>query len=342
MTNKKTKNVTSKNVKIKKKSVGSKSNTVKKNAIKGNKTQNSKVSFSKSNIKESKVLLDEIEKRNSLKDNNVIKKYKFNKNKCIRFVLLVLLSCVFLYSVTSLVLNQIDYYRNRRDSQRLIDEVVLPNDSVDNIGEVNENENEELPEDRPVINPLSVRIDFNKLLSTNGDVKAWMMFNSMYVNNPVVQSSDNEYYLNHNFYGKNSEIGTIFMDYRNNSFDDRNVVLFGHSTIDKSMFGSLSDVFKSGFFDRENADIIYFYDVNNNLIKYQIFSYYTIESEEYYIQTRFSSDDKFQEWINTVKSRSFGNRGIEVTSSDKILTLSTCAGSRGTSKRRVVHAKRIQ
>ena len=289
MTNKKTKNVTSKNVKIKKKSVGSKSNTVKKNAIKGNKTQNSKVSFSKSNIKESKVLLDEIEKRNSLKDNNVIKKY-----------------------------------------------------SVDNIGEVNENENEELPEDRPVINPLSVRIDFNKLLSTNGDVKAWMMFNSMYVNNPVVQSSDNEYYLNHNFYGKNSEIGTIFMDYRNNSFDDRNVVLFGHSTIDKSMFGSLSDVFKSGFFDRENADIIYFYDVNNNLIKYQIFSYYTIESEEYYIQTRFSSDDKFQEWINTVKSRSFGNRGIEVTSSDKILTLSTCAGSRGTSKRRVVHAKRIQ
>ena len=49
----------------------------------------------------------------------------------------------------------------------------------------------------------------------------------------------------------------------------------------------------------------------------------------------------FTEWINTVKSRSFGNRGIEVNSSDRILTLSTCAGSRGTTKRRVVHAKRV-
>ena len=74
-----------------------------------------------------------------------------------------------------------------------------------------------------------------------------MMFNRMYINNPVVQSTDNEYYLTHNFYKRKSEIGTIFMDFRNKSFDDRNIVLFGHSTIDKSMFGSLSDVFKDGF-----------------------------------------------------------------------------------------------
>lgn len=274
------------------------------------------------------------------KDKKFIKKYKLNKYKCVRFLLIVILLGVFIYSVSTLVMSQIDYYRNKRDSQKLIDEVVLPNDSADNIGESDDDDSSSL--ERPEVNPLSVKIDFNKLRNTNRDIKAWMMFNRMYVNNPVVQSKDNEYYLNRSFYGKSSELGTIFMDYRNKSFDDKNVVLFGHSTIDKSMFGSLSDVFKNDFFDRENADKIYFYDVNNNLIQYQIFSYYTIDSEEYYIQTYFSSDSKFQEWLDTIKSRSFSNRGIEVTTSDKILTLSTCAGSRGTTKRRVIHAKRIQ
>lgn len=124
------------------------------------------------------------------------------------------------------------------------------------------------------------------------------MFNRLYINNPVVQSTDNEYYLTHNFYKRKSEIGTIFMDFRNKSFDDRNIVLFGHSTIDKSMSGSLSDVFKDGFFNRENADIIYFYDDNNNLIKYQIFSFYTIESEEYYIKVNFRNDSEFVSLLN--------------------------------------------
>ena len=131
------------------------------------------------------------------------------------------------------------------------------------------------------------------------------------------------------------------MDYRNSSFNDRNVIIFGHSTIDKSMFGSLSDVFKKGYFDIPNADIIYFYDTSNNLLKYQIFSYYTIEKEEYYIKTNFSSDESFQEWVDTIRYRSIGNRNIEVGVNDKILTLSTCAGSRGTKTRRVIHAKRI-
>ena len=277
-----------------------------------------------------------------IEDKKVVKKCEINKNKIFKFILLVILIIIFLYSVISLILNQIDYYRNKRDSENLIDEVVLPNDSIDNIGEPSILEEEIPKEERPNINPETVKIDFNKLLKTNGDIKAWMMFNRMYINNPVVQSSDNDYYLSRNFYRNKSEIGTLFFDHRNKSFDDKNLVIFGHSTIDKSMFGSLSDVFKSGFFNRENADIIYFYDTNNNLIKYQIFSYYTIEKEEYYIKTNFKNNNDFQEWINTIVSRSLTNRGISVTTNDKILTLSTCAGSRGTSNRRVIHAKRIQ
>ena len=111
------------------------------------------------------------------------------------------------------------------------------------------------------------------------------------------------------------------MDYRNASWEDKNVVLFGHHTPNNTMFGSLSDVFKKEFFDTENADIIYIFDTNHNLRKYQIFSYYVIESEEYYITTSFGSTKDYQEFLKTIKSRSYGNRGVNVTTNDKIINL---------------------
>ena len=51
-----------------------------------------------------------------------------------------------------------------------------------------------------------------------------------------------------------------YVKFPHTSFNDRNVVLFGHSNLDRSMFGSLNDVFKEGFFDTPNADIIYIFD----------------------------------------------------------------------------------
>lgn len=287
----------------------------------------------KTKTKDEKVTVSE-----DIKDNKTyIKRYKFNKEKFVRYLLIFILSCVFIFSVTKLVLNQIDMFRNRRDSKNLVKEVIKwP--SFDGFDKEN---NGEASEGEKVINPEEVRVDFNRLKTTNPDTIGWMMFNNMAVNNPVVHTGDNEYYLYHNFYKKDSEIGTLFMDHRNKSFDDRNVVIFGHSTIDRTMFGSLSDVFKSGFFNKENADIIYFYDTNNNLLKYKIFSYYTIESEEYYITTNFKSDESFGEFLNVIKGRSIGKLNVDVNVSDKIVTLSTCAGSRGSTKRRVIHAKRI-
>jgi sortase B len=279
-------------------------------------------------------LKEELQQNNKEKETKTIKKYKLNKIKVIKFILILILSCIFIYSITMLILNQIEMYNNKKDSEKLIKEVIKP-------PKIEQETNDEKEEEEIILNPEDVRVDMEKLLRTNEDTVGWMMFNKMLINNPVVHSYDNDYYLHHNFYKKNSELGTIFMDYRNKSFDDRNVVLFGHASIDNTMFGSLKDVFKTGFFNRENADIIYFYDTNNNLLKYQIFSYYTIEKEEYYITTKFKSDEEFQNFLNTIKERSFVNRGITVTTNDKIITLSTCAGSRGTSKRRVIHAKRI-
>ena len=70
---------------------------------------------------------------------------------------------------------------------------------------------------------------------------------------------------------------------------------------------------------------------------WEVFSTYTIDREGYYIKTNFSSDEEYKEFIKTIKARSIYNFNTNVTTNDKILTLSTCTNiGQG---RTVVHAK---
>lgn len=267
------------------------------------------------------------QKKKEKKEENPKRKLKPKYRKIIRFGLFSFFFSIFIFSMYQLLAFKLELDANQKETQELINEFVEPPETYEG---VEESENIE-----------DMKIDFAKLKQTNADIVGWLIFNNKYVNNPIVQTTDNEYYLNHSFKKKENSIGSIFMDYRNTSLEDENVVLFGHHTPNTTMFGSLSDVFKKDFFDKENADIIYLFDTEHNLHRYQIFSYYTIEMEEYYITTSFHSKSEFQEFLTTIQNRSFGKRNVEVNTNDKILTLSTCAGARGTTKRRVIHAKRI-
>ncbi len=186
-----------------------------------------------------------------------------------------------------------------------------------------------------------IKIDFDKLKKTNSDTVGWIKLNQNKINNPIVQSKDNSYYLTRSFNKKPSQVGTIFMDYRNKSFDDQNVVIFGHAIKDGTMFGSLVDIFKKDYFSKKENNYIQIIDTNNKVLTYQIFSYYITEKEEYYITPSFKTDKEFTTFLNTIKKRSNKNFNIELTKDDHILTLSTCVGVGETTRRRVIHAKRI-
>lgn len=246
-------------------------------------------------------------------------KSKHNKKKIIIRLLICILIGVFLYTSISIILDQVDVYNNKKENEKLVDNFVDQSDENENL----------------------LQIDFDKLIQENEDIKGWIKFNGEYINYPFVQGKDNTYYLNRGFNKKNNSRGSIFMDFRNKSLDDDNLILFGHASRDNSMFGSLRKVFEKGFFDQPDSDIIYIYDLNNEVHKYQIFSYYTIVAEDYYITPSFKTKKEFEKFIKTVKERSFGNRNVEVNTDDKLLTLSTCAGPSGSNNRRVIHAKKI-
>lgn len=287
-------------------------------------TTTQKTGASKKNVRNS--MQQSTRKKEQLTKKKHKLKTKYQNILAIFFFLLF--STIFLFSTYKLFFFKKELNETVEEKETIIEEFVEPPEVYEEVKE------EEKIED--------MKIDFAKLKQTNKDIVGWMVFNNKYINNPLVQTTDNEYYLNHSFKNKENSVGAIFMDYRNASWEDKNVVLFGHHTPNNTMFGSLSDVFKKEFFDTENADIIYIFDTNHNLRKYQIFSYYVIESEEYYITTSFGSTKDYQEFLKTIKSRSYGNRGVNVTTNDKILTLSTCAGPHGTTRRRVIHAKLIK
>lgn len=190
------------------------------------------------------------------------------------------------------------------------------------------------------INIEKYNIDFETLKQENKDTVAWLKVNGTNIEYPVVQYSNNSYYIDHNYEGKYNYAGWIFVDYRDKmDGTDKNIVIYGHNIKDGSMFGSLKNILKEEWQENEENRYITLETEEKSEI-YKVFSVYQIEAEEYYLKTSFNSQEEFKNFINTLKQRSIKDFDVEIGEEDKILTLSTCADN---NKYRVVlHAKKIE
>ncbi|MBQ8193018.1 MAG: class B sortase [Bacilli bacterium] len=286
-------------------------------------------------------------KRNDKLNNNNKKIHvKKKKRKLKRWVWNVLL--IFFVLLTGISIYKIILWNNDNiDTSKIVNEI---NQTVD-IKETEDNENTELvgePEEEENVTPSDywyyikfplIDVDFTELKKKNPDTVGWINVNNTNINYPYVQTSDNSYYLNHSFDKSYNDAGWVFIDYRNSSdLNNRNTILYAHSRLDKTMFGSLSKVLKSNWYSNKDNHIIRISTDTENTL-WQIFSVYKIEEESYYITTDFSDDDKYVTFLNTLESRSLYDFNTTLTSSDKILTLSTCYSE---TERTVVHAKLIK
>ena len=188
------------------------------------------------------------------------------------------------------------------------------------------------------MNLLSV--DFTELLNKNKDTVGWIKVNGTNINYPIVQTTDNSYYLTHAFDGSYNDAGWIYADYRNDMVNfDKNTVIYGHSRLDTTMFGSLKNILESDWYNNKDNHIIKLSTPTENTL-WQVFSVYTIEAESYYITTEFYSDEQYQTFLDTLKNRSNVSFSATVNTNDKILTLSTCKDN--FCNRVVMHAKLIK
>lgn len=183
-----------------------------------------------------------------------------------------------------------------------------------------------------------LNVDFTELKKKNSDTAGWIQVNGSNVNYPYVHTTDNEYYLKHSFDKSYNSAGWVFLDYRNDKNEyGRNNILYAHSRLDNTMFGSLREIITPAWYNNSNNYIIKTSNEKSNAL-WQVFSVYTIEPESYYIKTKFS-DKEFDKFLNTISSRSFHDFNVDLSIEDKILTLSTCYFE---NKRVVLHAKLIK
>ncbi len=183
-------------------------------------------------------------------------------------------------------------------------------------------------------------VDFNSLLAKNQDTVAFIHMNNTNVNYPVVQTTDNDYYLTHAYDHSNNEAGWVFMDYRSTLNPlGNNVILYGHGRLNKTVFGSLKNALTPSWQNNKDNYVIWLSTPQENLL-YQIFSIYTIQTEGYYLKQDFRSDQEKETWITTMKQRNIAPIDTSVSISDNVLTLSTCENNTG--GRIVIHAKLIK
>jgi len=185
---------------------------------------------------------------------------------------------------------------------------------------------------------VEYKVDFEKLKEINNQIVAYLKVNGTKIEYAVVQAKDNSYYIRRDLNRKYNVGGSIFMDYKNKlDGTDKNIVIYGHNIKDSSMFGTLKNILDEEWYNNEENYIIDL-TTEKEEQKYQVFSVYKIENEDYYIDTEFKKNE-FEKFANKLKDRSIKDFKIEVTEDDSILTLSTCANNN--KYRIVLHAKKI-
>ncbi len=185
-----------------------------------------------------------------------------------------------------------------------------------------------------------INVNLRDLQNINSETVGFISVSGTNINYPVVQGKDNKYYLKHSFKKGENGSGWLFMDYRNDATNfAENTIIYGHSNLDKTMFGSLSLVLNNIWIDDKENGIIRLVTFNESSL-WEIFSAYTIPAESYYIKTEFDSYDEFKKWLETVCLRSKHNFNKNLNESDKVLTLSTCYENEG-NVRLVVHARQV-
>ena len=283
-------------------------------------------------------------KEKKISKKSISNKKKINNN-FIFYIPIAVFSLIFIFSISKVIIWSIEKIKVNKTmaniNELIIVEEVLNNSEDEIVDEEKEDKKEDVKEESIYSSYKKtslISVDFNKLKELNSATVGWIQVNGTDVNYPVVKALDNEFYLHHDFNDKYNSAGWIFMDYRNNANNfDKNTIIYGHNRMDDIMFGTLMNTLKKSWFNNKDNHYIKLSTPKENSV-WQVFSVYYIKSTSDYIKTEFVNDSDYLSFIDLIKGRSIHSFNLDVSSNDKVLTLSSCYSK---TERLVVHAKLI-
>lgn len=223
-----------------------------------------------------------------------------------KIVLIVILTIIFLVSGTLVGLHYYDEYRNKQDAESL--KVLIP---------TLPSEDDSAP-------------DYSELIGINSDFVGWINVPNTSIDYPVVQGSNNDYYLNHNFRKESDRRGAVYMDYRNDPVDlDANTIIYSHNFYDTTMFSELDQYDDIEFY--KQTPVFYFNTVEKKY-KCKIYAVFITnasksEDNDYvfnYIYP-YMDGENFDGFIAEVNKRRLYVTDVDINDNDHMVILSTCA-----------------
>lgn len=166
---------------------------------------------------------------------------------------------------------------------------------------------------------------FTSVLIENPDIVGRISIDYLDITYLVTQSKDNEYYLGMGYDRKESNSGTIFLDYRSNTNIQPlkgHYILYGHNMKNGSMFHNITEYKNEDIFN--NQRIIQF-DTLYQDYKWVIFSAYVTDTNFYFIDTAFRDDDEWLEFLSQIQQKSMFKTNVQLSADDVVLTLCTCS-----------------
>lgn len=193
---------------------------------------------------------------------------------------------------------------------------------------------------------LEVLEEYRTLYNKNKKLIGWLKIDDTNIDYPVMQTVNNEYYLDHNFDQEYDKNGSLFLDkdcdvvHRNT-----NLIIYGHHMKSGRMFGNLNQ-YSSEEYGKKHALIQFdtIYEKGTYEVMYVFRSRIYNEDEvvfKYYQFLDAASEKEFESNMQEMAALSLYNTGVTACFGDELLTLSTCDSSE-TDGRFVVVAKRVR
>ena len=261
-----------------------------------------------------------------------MKKVSKTKRKIIYYSIYTILALLIILSIIYIANNLLSKKQAIQESQ-LLDKIEIDENQVKETNETTEEANITTQENiEETINQQTERIlKVQKLQEENSDIVGWLEIEGTSINYPVLQGTDNEYYMTHNYKKQKSKNGSIFLtkDY-DWSIPSSNLLIYGHNLNNGTMFQELLKYEKEEFY--KEHPIIRF-TTNKEDVEYEIISvfksrvYYKTEKNvfRYYFFVNANSEVEYNEFVQNAKKASLYDIDKTAQFGDQLITLSTCS-----------------
>ena len=251
--------------------------------------------------------------------------------------------CVLLFSLFQIINQLIDEHEQSSFKNEMIDEgiqkIVPGQDSMSESGASNDpSQGDTAP---VVVDPAllpDITVDFSTLASRYPGIVGWLYRKDEEVHDPVMQATNNDYYLHRLPNGKWNPAGSLFLDYRDSAaLAGWNEFIYGHNMLNGSMFGFLHDYRKAGYVT-EHPYLFYF--TPEKTYRLEVFAAVLTVADSYFY-TRPSTDAERESYLSEVRRRSVISTDVAVSAADSLMILSTCAGDINGPERLIVLTKLV-